>query len=487
MKSALRPLFPVACLTALLLSPGRVGADDLNLPDINDPSSSVFSPALDQRIGRAFMRRLRQEAPLIQDPEISAYLRTIGYQLVAQSNEPGRSFEFFLIDNPQINAFAGPGGHIGVHSGLWLTTQTESELASVLAHEISHVTQHHLPRAFEQAQRMSLPTMAAMLGAIILGSQGGGSGGMAAAAAVQAASIQMQIDFTRQNEKEADRVGIGILAASGFNPRAMPEFFQRMHQATRYAEGRDVPAYLRTHPVTLERITDSSYRAAQYSPKPYASRRQYLLLKERLRTLTSQDTTALINYYLSALDEGQQPVEPIRYGLAHAWMIKGDFAAAREQIDWLRNADPHELAYLVAEIRLTIKTGDFKTANHLLETRLGLHPGNTTLLLLQGETLLHLGKAEESRRILSALVRNPDAPADAYQLLARAADGSGKPVEAAMIEAEYQLALGNLERAIIQLREAGKIAGIGFVQLSKIEARLRELEEELKTEQEFFR
>jgi predicted Zn-dependent protease len=228
------------------------------------------------------MRYVRARQKVVDDPLIDAYLADLGRDMVEASEAPGTPFHFFLIESPQINAFAGPGGYIGFNSGLLLTTDSENELAAVMAHEMSHVTQRHLVRAFDNAASMSLAQGALLIGAIILGATVGGQAGIAAAAGAQAAALQQQINFTRANEQEADRVGMALLAEAGFVPSAMPAFFERMGRANQlYAT--KVPVFLRTHPVTTSRIADATGRAEQYPYRHRPDSLGYLLTRAALR------------------------------------------------------------------------------------------------------------------------------------------------------------------------------------------------------------
>jgi beta-barrel assembly-enhancing protease len=238
-------------------------ADLADLPSMGDTAGQLISPEQEKQFGESFMRQIRRSGKLVQDPELNDYLQQLGYRLAAASDAPGYGFTFFLVDDPSINAFAGPGGYIGVHTGLLLAARNESELAGVLAHEIAHVTQRHLLRAYEAAQRMSLPTAAALLAAILIGSQDS-QAGQAALVGLQAASAQYQINFTRANEHEADRVGIQTLVRSGIDPRGMPDFFERLHQQTRLY-GNRLPEFLSTHPVTTSRIAETAARAEAHA------------------------------------------------------------------------------------------------------------------------------------------------------------------------------------------------------------------------------
>src|SRR3569833_3076759 len=233
-------------------------APDLGLPDFGDASASAISPLQEQRMGADFMRALRSSVKIIEDPEITEYIQSLGYRLLAHADPQPYPYTFFIVADTSINAFAGPGGYIGVHSGLILASESESALASVLAHEIAHVTQHHLLRAIDKSNRLALPAPAALIAALILAGQNAQLG-QAALATTLASGAQAGINFTRAHELEAGRVGLPILAGAGFDPRSMPAFFEQLQQATRFYES-GAPELLRTHPVTTSRIADARAR-----------------------------------------------------------------------------------------------------------------------------------------------------------------------------------------------------------------------------------
>ena len=276
---------------SLALFPAPQQAVEINkieLPDMGDSSGTLITPAEEKEFGEAFFRSLHSQISINQDAEIQQYIQSIGQKLVANSDEPSHPFHFFVVMENDINAFAGPGGYIGVNSGLILMTEAESELASVMGHEIAHVTQRHLFRAAEAQSRLSIPTIAGTLAAILLGTQAPALG-QAAIMAIQAGSVQFQINFTRENEEEADRVGMQILSSSHFDPRSMPTFFERLQQSTRYS-GQAIPEFLRTHPVTASRISDTRGRAETYPYKQYPDSLDYQLTKAKIRVLTTTDT-----------------------------------------------------------------------------------------------------------------------------------------------------------------------------------------------------
>src|SRR6266850_445605 len=233
-----------------------------NLPDLGSAGDSVLSPQMERRLGESIVRDIRfREPAYIDDPEIAEYLGNLGAQLTQVTAGARHDFEFFALRDPAINAFALPGGFVGVHTGLINAADTESELASVLAHEISHVTQRHIARMIGQQQQMQLPVMAAIAAAILFGRSRPDLASGAAAAA-QAGAVQAQLNYSRDFEREADRVGLQALDGAGFDARAMAAFFEKMQRSTRISDDGSVPGYLRTHPVTTERIADAQNKAA---------------------------------------------------------------------------------------------------------------------------------------------------------------------------------------------------------------------------------
>ncbi len=286
----------------------------IELPDMGDSSGTLMTPEEENEFGEAFFRSLNAQITINQDAEIQQYIQTLGEKLVANSDAPAHPFHFFVVLENDINAFAGPGGYIGVNSGLLIMTEAESELASVMAHEIAHVTQRHLFRAAEAAQRLTIPTMAATLAAILLGSQSPAMG-QAAIMAIQAGSVQFQINFTRENEEEADRVGMQALAHAQFDPRSMPTFFERLQQSTRYY-GQNIPEFLRTHPVTASRISDTRGRADTYPYKQYPDSLYYQLTKAKIQALTAQDLPEIARYFQGKSAQGTAEQRVVaRYGL----------------------------------------------------------------------------------------------------------------------------------------------------------------------------
>lgn len=454
-------------------------ADNLQLPDIGESSAAVISPEQEHQIGIEFMRRIRLSYALLDDPEINAWLSTLGDRLAANSDNPAQPFTFFIINDKSINAFAAPGGFIGVNAGLILASESESELASVLSHEIAHITQRHLARAYEAQGKLNIPSIAGVIAAIIIGSQSG-EAGRATLAATQAATLQAQIDFTRSNENEADFIGIQTLARAGFDPGAMAGFFERLQQASRYYSR--PPEFLSTHPVTLNRIANARDRSASYGYKQVPDSIEYQLMREKLRVLTLP-SSELIKRYETALQSGQYNSEhAIRYGYAIALMQRNQHKQARPHIDWLLKEEPEHSSYLILDADYNTATGNAEKALQIYRHALKLYPQDHALTVLYARTLLGLGHAVESRALLQSHMRNITADAELYKLRARAEGQAGYPVEAHLSMAEYHYLNGQTTSAIQQLDQALRLPNLSFYDSSKIEARRRYLKQLLQAE-----
>ena len=273
---------------ALILFAGQLSAANPgDLPDIGDSTGTLLSPEFERRLGQSFLNHIRRHTPIQDDPEIETYIQSIGYRLVANSDGNERQFTFFVIDDSMINAFAAPGGIVGINAGVILNSATESELAAVMAHEVVHVTQKHMARGAEAQSKMSVPMMAAMLGAILVATQNP-EAGQAAIIAIQGGAAQAQINFTRANEQEADRIGMQLLERSDFNPRGMPGFFEKLQKQSRYFA--QAPEFLRSHPLTSSRIADSKARSEVYPiNKKFSESASYEFIKAKLIVYSYKD------------------------------------------------------------------------------------------------------------------------------------------------------------------------------------------------------
>jgi len=471
-------------LLCLLPWQGALAEDAVKLPDIGATAQAYLSSEQERRLGEAFMRSIRNTLPLVTDPEVDDYIQNLGYRLLANSDFSGQKFTFFVVKSPVINAFAGPGGHIGIHSGLILITQSEAELASVMAHEIAHVTQRHIARAVEATAKMNLPMAAALITAIVLGRQDAKLG-TAALAAATAGNIQKQINFTRSNEKEADRIGVHILAAAGFDPRSMPLFFARMQKASGAAENPQFE-FLRTHPVTTSRIADTRNRAEQFPATPAAESLNYELIKAKLEVFTAKDPQHSVESFAARLrNKAQAPSLAQRYGYALALLRSGDHEAARATAEKLVAEHPDKIAFQILLAQTELAGGDRQQALRRYQNQLSLNPLNQALTLLYAKALVQSGEAQRAANLLNEYLHQRQASPLLYSLLAQAENNAGHVISAHQALAEFYYLNGETSSAINQLRIALRTArDKGSARTAQIEVRLKKLKELFLLEQE---
>jgi len=462
----------VLCVLLLLTPVPPALSLNTELPDLGNSAGTLMTPKRERELGKAFMRSVRRSERVMSDPLLADYIQNLGQSLVQKSSASGTPFTFFLIDDPQINAFAGPGGYIGIYTGLLLTTETESELAAVLAHEIAHVTQQHLLRAWESASKMTIPNAAILLAAIALGAAVGGDAAAAAAIGGQAALIQQQINFTRANEKEADRVGIDILAGSGHEPRAMPTFFSRMGKANRVYASK-LPEFLMTHPVSTSRTADALGRAEQFpyrqTPEDmrYHLARMYLLQKQ-----IDQPKDAIRELQLMLEDGRFRNEASVRYGIAMAQIRAHKPDDAATSLDKLLKNHPDVTEFTVARAQADAQKDNKTAALRRLEAALAKHPGSYALNITYAEIALAFGDpASATKKLERFLDFRKDEPR-VYKLLARAAGDQGQESRGHEYLSEYYYLIGDLKSAIMQLEITLKRADLNFYESSRLESRL---------------
>ena len=473
-------------LALFLCAPVAAEVTNLDLPDIGDSTGRLLSPEFERRLGQAFLSQVRKQADIVSDPEINAYIESIGYRLVSQSDNNEQQFTFFIINDPLINAFAAPGGIVGINSGVILNSDSESELAGVMAHEIAHVTQKHMARSVEMSKKMSIPTLAAMLGAILIATQNPDAG-QAALMAVQGASAQAQINFTRANEQEADRIGIQMLVRSGFDPRGMAAFFRKLQQSSRFSA--QAPEFLRTHPLTTRRIADANARAATYSAARAIDESQsFPLVQAKLIASlykTQRDAVEFFSHRLAGVEQGFEK-DVARYGYSIALAGAGHYALAREQVRRLLSADPENVAYLLAAADIEIKDGNYDTAFRIFSNTEQLYPDYRPLVLNYANALLKAGQPGLARDKLREFGRFHAPDITYFDYLTRAEAEAGNPIESSIANAEYYFLTGETRVAIEQLKHQlrQQAPRPDYYQTERIKARMAFLEQELELERE---
>ena len=505
--SPLRRLRPAALAFALAFAAGA-SAQDNRLPDIGSSAGAVLSPAKQAEYGAMVLAQLRHEGYILDDPLMDGWLRDVGLRLASSSDRPQQSFTFFMLRDRQVNAFATLGGYIGMNAGLVLAAEREDQVAGVLAHEIAHVTQQHVLRGAEKAQRESLPILLATLGAIVAAQQAGGnsSGNATTAALMTGMGLlqQRQIDYTRDNESEADRVGIRTLAHGGFDPEAMAEFFETLQSMVRMNQGDErsrVPGYLQTHPITLSRISEARERAAKLdktstpdssvgiasnpllpaglrietqAPRGRGSTGDFGWARERLRVLSANTPAQAIREYQQM--QAQKPLDDARrYGLAYAHLRAGEAATALKELTPVQARHPDSLWLQISLGEIEAKAGRVAEADKRFESLLARMPTHRALALSYAQVLAERNtKASGTRAVgvLRPLLASASGDPLFQQAYARANEIAGDDIRAGEAFAEAAYLGGRPEQALVQLNNLKKRGNLDYYARSRIEARI---------------
>lgn len=475
-----------AILAGLLWAAGAHAAGDTSvvssqLPDMGSPENAVLSKTDEYQIGLMAMRELRSQELILEDPELTDYIQHLGSRLAAQARADDQNFQYFVIRSSEINAFATYGGFICVNSGLILLTETESDLAAVLAHETAHVRQRHIARAILARSRMSLGTAAAMLAAVLIGAASGANGqAMEGAIAMsQGIALQQAMNFTRGEEAEADRVGIGLLAGAGFRTIAMADFFESMGRREGVSEQAGPLDMLRNHPVTRDRIAEARSRAEQQHATEINESILYFWMRERLRVLVASGETDMTAYYAKVRDR-RALSDPERYGEALAQLRGGQAGAAADTLRELLAKYP-QITTLYSALGQALQT-DHQPAAALadLERAMALFPRNVPLAVRYADTLMQNGKARQAHALLLDVFNNTVPTPEQIRLTALAASAAGDTGDAYYYMSEYHISNGDLPLANQQLELALASPNLTSVQRQRFRARQDEIREWLR-------
>ncbi len=525
--------FLASVFATLMLAAVCAPAQEARLPDIGSSAGTVLAPAQQREYGRMLLSQLRHYNYVLEDPLIDGWLTATGNRLGAASDQPRQEFTFFMMRDRSINAFATLGGYIGMNAGLVLAAESEDEVAAVLAHEVAHVTQSHVLRGVERAQRDQIPMLLAMLGAIAVaqssGSSSSGDAAMAAIASAQGLALQRQIDYTRSNESEADRLGIRTLARSGYSPDAMASMFERMQAVSRTNQGGErerLPDYLKTHPITTTRISEARQRAEQMrggsvtatTSTPDGSRSErvpleapagpaaatiasdhpllpaslrlpleglaadddglrFAMARERLRVLSANTATAAVREY-EQMRRGGRLDDARRYGLALARFRASDPAAAARDLRELLEEHPGNLWLSLGLAEAEAKAGRTAQADARMEALVSRMPRDPAVALTYAGILTERNSAEAGRRAQAVLrpllAGNADNPM-LQRSFARASEIAGDPVRAGEAYAEAAYLSGREEQALVQLNTLKKREDLDYYARARIDARIAQI------------
>ncbi len=468
----------ISMLCLLMIFPPYVQSAT-ELPNIGDSSDSVMSPTSARELGEGLLRMLRHNDMLLNDPYLQGYITNLGYKLSTASDDPGGHYVFFIVKDNSVNAFAAPGGYIGVHTGLIRIAESESELASVISHEIAHVTQNHLFRAYEGASNQRITTAILMLAAILLG---GGDSQIttAAVAGGLAAGAQTSINYTRQHEKEADRLGIEILSETGYNPYSMAIFFQRMHNATRLY-GSEGPEFLRTHPVTATRVADAQNRAAQMQSSPSYNDEIFQLARARAMVLSEGDPQRALKIFRAKLDTtSNSKRSAAEYGYVLALIRTRQPEAALKRLQPMLKSKPDSLLYRLARAEALEVNGQVDASLKLYNQIQTSTPDSRSVTMYYASALIRNNQPEAARQQLRSLLDKYSNDSLLHQMYARASEKSKNIGDAYFHLAEYYYLNGSTELAIDNLTRARKLPDIDYYLRSKVDARLKQYQATLK-------
>jgi predicted Zn-dependent protease len=463
----------VTAVLAVALVAGRADAQ-VRLPDFGDPSDTVFSGSLEKQVGEAFMRQIRATATLVDDPEVADYIGGLGYRLVSASALQNLAFHFFAIEDGVVNAFAAPGGYVGVNTGLILAAGSESELAAVLAHEISHVTQRHLARQIELGERSNIAALAGLLAAIAIGIVNP-EAGKAAAVGVLGSQAQQQLNNSRANEQEADRVGMQMLDAAGFDPEAMARFFEKLQTEGRFY--RQPPEFLSTHPVTTARIADAQARARQLGVRQHRDSLAFRMVQAKLHLQRDPDNERLLAFFRERISRSGPTRSPgLRYGLALTLARAGRFDEAMRELDSLVQQAPRRVELRIARAEVAARAGDWASAEAIYSDAHALMPDSRLVNSSYAQALLARDQAKAALKVLDTHARLAALSAPMHRQRAEALARLGRRSDAQIALAEHYALRGDLINAIGQLKQASQDPDNDYYKASRIEARIEALE-----------
>lgn len=467
-------------LVLLLLFSNTLSVAQQNLPDMGEPADTVLSPLEEKRLGRQFMRQIRARLPLQSDNQLNEYIQSLGNRLAAAApNRTDTDYQFFILDEQSINAFAIPGGYIGVNAGLIVAMAREEQLAGVLAHEVAHLTQRHHARAFESAGKNRMSTAAAIIAAILI-STSSTEAGQAALAAGLAISQQSAINYTRAHEYEADRIGIQILSSANYDPEAIAETFEIMRRKnTINGSGTEIE-YLRTHPLDNNRIAEARSRASQLPPsRNEVKQENFRLMQARLRVLSSRDDARLESEYRMLYKRDQSTAAA--YALTLLAVKNKKFKDAEKYINHVLALSPDNLYVQLLAAQVAYEKGEIVQSEEILEQLISVYPSRFSVVDQYAEQLVSQRKLQKTMQLIRRYQRrNANANNRAWRILANVQEKLGDSSASHESLANYFYNYGYLRSAEQQLKMALRDADAGSQNELRLRAQLKNIQEQLK-------
>jgi predicted Zn-dependent protease len=447
--------FLVAAVLALLaLSPSQAQQKD-NLPSMGE--TGVIPVGQEYYMGRAWLMSYRRQVPIVEDPLMQVYLETLIFELAEKSELTDHRLVIVAVQNSTINAFAVPGGVVGVHTGLIVKAESEAQLASVLSHELAHISQRHFARGIEAKQASQIPSLVGMLGGMVAIVAGAGDAGMGAIMGSQAGAQNRQLRFSRGFEQEADRIGIQNLERAGMDPMGAANMFTVMQRVSR-SYGSRPPEFLMSHPLTTTRIADARSRAGQYPRRMYSDNPEFQLMRVRSELGFIEDNEVAVDRFRDRLAKKGRNAEAQQYGLVLALTRQREYAEAMQYLEPLREYSPENLAYILAEADIYIESGEFDDALRLLGRSWALMPGNYPVTMAMVKAHLRAGRYIQAEKMLAPLARRRANDPYPWYVLAEAQGLSGNTYALHQSRAQYFYLVGQMMAARAQLGYALRLA-----------------------------
>ena len=478
-------------LAGLLAGPGPAAAQP-TLPSLGDRISGTVSLDQEYELGQDFMRNLRRAAPTIPDPLLNAYLESTTFKIAARSQLQDHRLSFVIIDSEDLNAFAAPGGIIGVNAGLFIEAETEGEFASVMAHEIAHLSQRHYARSVDEAQSSRVPQLATMLASVLIMATSDAGHGMAALTAAQGRALENRLRYSRSNESEADRVGQDTMYEAGFDPTAMAGMFEQLMAGSRF-DSRP-PEYLLSHPVSESRVAESRARAARYTPREYPDDLEYQINRARVLAHYAKDKPALVAEWEQDFEqELEQTLEQdeehadfkrdvSRYRLAVAYWEAGRYREAQDTLAPLLQKDPNRISYAVTQAEIYNKQREPALAASFLRRHLNINPGNHALTMAYVDAMQEARDYQEAAAVMEQHTERRPNDHHLWYRLAETQGQAGNIRKVHEARAEYFTLVGDFESAAEQWAYALRLAEqerAGRADLVRLRQKIGALEERL--------
>lgn len=448
-------------------------ASDLNLPNLGSSGAGIVSEADEYKIGQQWQRIFRARSETSNDPFVRSYTESLVKRLAYYSDLRDKRLDLLIAKNPALNAFAVPGGVVGINTGLFLHAETEQQFSSVVAHELAHLSQRHFARQMEEQKNNTIPNLAGLLASILILATAGGDAGIAALSTTQAVMIDQQLRFSRTMEQEADRVGMDTIVRAGMNPEAMSEMFEAMLHASRFQ--RRPPEFLITHPLTESRVSDSKLRAQQYPRKQTPLSMDYQLARTRIEITHSDDLTQLVQRYQTALEHHSANPEILRYGMAESFLRLKQYDRAEQEFKKLLATAPKQIHYIIGLAETKAAKSEFPEAVASLEDLLRRRPGNHIATVKLAEVYMLASEYKKGQALLAQHAAKHSKDEYVWYLLAETHGLAGNIYEVHTARAEYFMLNGLYKKSARHLKQALKMLKDDDSRRAALENRLNKI------------